>query len=154
MAPYAFFLLVLWVPLLVYNVYWDGPRTYEGLLLYPLMVVVGVFATIALSARRLSSKEDHRPSCARSFMDYASRNTFFIYAAHGLFALSIISPLVNKLAAVVLSLSLFRHPVASTIISMAAYLLIPFLAVALCLAVLYPLQRYIPRLAKVLTGAR
>lgn len=129
-----FWMLPLWVLLLAVGVYYDGPHTDMGLVFHPWMVIVGVFAFIAIVAKwGVGARIYNNKSVA-----YAAGNTFFIYVAHGLFGLRIVWLLLGRL------------PIPLVL----QYLLAPFMAIVLCLTVLWLMRRFLPRVTAVMIGER
>lgn len=125
----------LWLILLAVNVYYDGELTDMGMIFYPWMVLFGVFAFIGIMAKYGTT--------ARVFdnkvIAFAANNTFFIYVSHNLgFSLARIA------------LSFLPQPLPSVV----DYLAFPFITIGICLACLYLMKRYMPRITKMMIGER
>ena len=73
---------------------------------------------------------------------YMARASFFVFLAHP-FLLGYVMRAVNHFV-----------PTGNYPLMMAAYIVRPLLTVALCIALYWLLERYVPRLLAVLTGGR
>lgn len=126
--------LPLWIVLMCVCVYFDGSNTDTGLMFYTPMVLTGVFAFIGCMARWGLDSRIYK----NKVMAYAANNTFFIYVAHGFFGLFIARMIVGRLP----------FPAVVT------YLITPFVAIAICLAVLWCMKRFLPKLTAIMIGER
>lgn len=124
--------LPLWVVLVAVDVYFNGSNTAMGLAFYPLMVLLGVFAFIGIIAKWGCNASIYNNSAVR----FAASNTFFIYVAHGLFGLTITWLMLTK------------TPIPPTM----QYLVAPFIAITLCLAVLWVMKRWMPKTTAMMIG--
>lgn len=123
-------LLTLWVALMAVILVFRADFPARGVV-YRLMCLAGTLAVIAVGPKLRMPRR----------LDFAARNTFFIYVAQGAFGLMAADALLAAMPPTPLWLSV-------------RYLLQPLLTVAFCLAVLWLLQRFMPRTAALLTGSR
>lgn len=123
--------LLLWGICSIY----DGHNTAIGDLLYPYFVVLGIFSTINLATSIVKNDIIKMPSLL-------TKSSFFVYLFHFLclgYAVRLINFLIN------------RNGFFSMTIS---YLLIPFVTIALSVALYYLLKRFTPSFCGLLTGSR
>ncbi len=140
------FLVPIWGCLICASIYYDGAHTEVGALIYPFMVSFGVFAFIGIIARMVLAEKDTDSNGRLSRMvDFAAKNTFFIYLSHAAFGLTTAQLILGKL---------FCYLPGTSIFMTIKYLLYPFVTIGVCLVVLYILNRFFPRFTKVLIGKR
>ena len=102
---------------------------------YYAYVIAAVLSSVAIAANLLRSG---RVTVNR----YMARASFFVFLAHP-FLLGYVARAVNHFV-----------PGSNYPLMMAAYIVRPLLTVALCIALYWLMERYVPRLLAVLTGGR
>lgn len=126
---YVFYLVTL--ILFPFMVYYDGHNTEIGDRIYPYFVLA-MCGTIINLISFLDSK--NKMTWSKTYSD----TTFFIFASH-MFLLAYTSKVVHKLVAFMEDLG-----------DIVAYILVPFVIVAICIVLCRIAQRYFPKTSKVI----
>lgn len=127
---------ILGVLLLVVMIWYDGRNTVVGNFIYPFWIIVGICAIFNLAVDIVKSQR-------LKIHPLLSKCSFFIYAIHTLYVLSVGMVLCTKIL-------YWNNPLILTI----RYLLVPILTVCICLILYWLMQKYTPRLLGILTGNR
>ncbi len=126
-------------PLLIGAVYFNCETTPEGIWIYPLFQLAGVFILFIIAARAV--RKGFRP--VRTLVSAS----FFVYAFH---AVGLFPYRGSNLAIISRSLAgIFGYSPAGVFIT---YILSVILTVGICLGLYALLRRYLPRTARILTG--
>lgn len=137
-----------WLVLLPVSLYYYGTQGLVGLIISKNMLMVGIFAVIGATASFLSKREENPTEATNGWkrtLSFAADNTFFIYLTHTIFGIQGARVLMGLLFGVM----------PDNAVSMSLrYLLIPFLAVGICLFVLFLMRRFMPKTTAVLAGER
>lgn len=124
--------VILWIVCTMFN----GHNTKQGDLIYPFYVIFGCLTTINIATYLVDKKKVIIP-------ELFSNASFFIYLLHTILVISI----VNKVAYILFGET---NPILMTL----SYLFVPVATVAICLLAYYILNKFTPKLLKVLTGDR
>lgn len=127
----------LFVPLLAVTLLFYGTSEYWNRFCKFFFMINGIAASFCLSAEILEKK----PGLPLPFL---ASSSFFIFALHNVLVL-------RKIAAPAIYAVI---PADTTIGGIAAFFLIPTLAVGICLGLLWLLQKLLPRTTALLTGNR
>lgn len=130
--------LLLFIPLLIVEWYYDGSSTTIGQYIYPIFIIVGVISVINCVSALTKAEILYVPSTI-------SKMTFFIYVSHGLIGL--------PLAATVLERIIPNYD-SYWISIITYYILLPVFGISICFVLHEVLKRYFPDMLAVLAGKR
>jgi surface polysaccharide O-acyltransferase-like enzyme len=122
----------LWIICTVLN----GHNTTEGDFVYPFYIIVGSIALLNLSTFIVRNDILNIPTLL-------IKSSFFVYLLHPIKVINIVLAMSEKVFG-------GTNPILMTI----GYLLVPVVVVGICVLIYYLMDKFTPRLCKVLTGAR
>lgn len=114
----------------------NGHNTTAGDIVYPFFVISGSFASLNLSTSIVKKEWFKMPPLF-------SKSSFFVYLLHSILVIKFVSAIALKIFGE-------SNPIFMTI----SFLFVPVITVAICVAIYYLLNRFMPSLCKVLTGDR
>lgn len=129
---------IIAIALIVLMVVFNSQYTPVGSYIYPFYTIVGVVAIINFATQLIEK------GCKVEWSSF-TKATFFIYAAHGLFGLTIAKAILVRII-----------PMSETYwyCTLLLYLLMPVVTISICLAMNSLMQRYCPKVLNILTGNR
>lgn len=129
---------ILVIPLIAIMVYYNSKYSAVGMYIYPFYIIIGVIALFNFTAQLIEKgKNIELPTLTKA--------TFFVYAVHGFIGLGVAAMILDR----VIPMSTTYWPYMTL-----RYMLMPLLAIIICLIINALMKRFCPKILRVLTGSR
>ena len=119
------------------DTYFDGGYTKVGFNLYHFFIIFGLISAFNLVSHNIESDK-------LKVNRFLTNSVMFVFALHT----TIVSDLYNNFAAITF------YKIGIPVDGLIKYITTPFMKAAICVLIYYVVNKYTPRLSKILTGNR